>query len=293
MARCGFVRLAAFAAAASLAFAGCGGEATPTRPAATATANATPTAAPRTALTADGHIIVRWFIGLGSGTNPTADMIKPNAVRDFNALQDARTDGKPKILLSLEIVQNDQAADILAKEMASGNAPDLIGPEGINGRAGFAGEFMDMTSLIKSAGFDTSVYPPALLNTMRDGQTGALLGLPYGVYPSFIFYNKDLFDEAGLKYPPAKVGAKYTMPDGSKVPWNWDTVRRLGMLLSLDQNGKNATQAGFDSGNQTQFGFEFQWTEGRRLASAFGSGSLVSADGKTAHFPDAWRVGWK
>ena len=150
-----------------------------------------------------------------------------------------------------------------------------------------------MTPLIKAAGFDMTQYPAKLVDTMKDGQTGALLGIPYAVYPSYIFFNKDLFDEAGLEYPPQKVGDKYTMPDGSQVDWTWDTVRKIAMLLSVDKNGKDATQAGFDPANQTQFGFEFQWTEGRRLASAFGSGSLVAADGKTAQFPDVWKAGWK
>jgi multiple sugar transport system substrate-binding protein len=238
------------------------------------------------------HIIVRWYVGLGSGTNPQQIALQQTVVSDFNALQDKRTDGKMPILLSLEVVQNATATDILKTEMASGSAPDLIGPVGIKGRAGFAGQFKDMAPLISAAGFDLSQYPESLVNTMKDGTTGALLGIPYAVYPSYIFYNKDLFDEAGLEYPPQKVGDKYTMPDKSKVDWNWDTVRQIAMLLSVDKNGKDATQAGFDPANQTQFGFEFQWTEGRRLASTFGSGSLLAADGKTAQFPDEWKTAW-
>ena len=236
---------------------------------------------------------MRWYVGLGSGTNPAQIALQQTVVNDFNALQDKRTDGKMPILLSLEIVQNATATTILKTEMASGSAPDLIGPVGIKGRAGFAGQFMDMTPLIAKAGFDMTKYPAKLVDTMKDGQTGALLGIPYAVYPSYIFVNKDLFDEAGLKYPPQKVGDKYTMPDGSQVDWNWDTVAKIGKLLAVDSKGNDATQAGFDPANQTQFGFEFQWTEGRRLASAFGAGSLVAADGKTAQFPDVWKAGWK
>jgi multiple sugar transport system substrate-binding protein len=239
------------------------------------------------------HQVVRWFVGLGSGTNPAQIALQQTVVSDFNAEQDKRTDGKMPILLSLEIVQNATATTILKTEMASGSAPDLIGPVGIKGRAGFAGEFLDMTPLIQKAGFDLTQYPTKLVDTMKDGQTGALLGIPYAVYPSYLFFNKDLFDEAGLKYPPQKVGDKYTMPDGSQVDWNWDTVRKLAMLLSVDKNAKDATQEGFDPKSQTQFGFEFQWTEGRRLASAFGAGSLVAPDGKTAQFPDVWKAGWQ
>jgi len=303
MGRRSFTRFAALASVVALAASACGGSTSTTPPAsagATTTASVAPSSVPSTAkpgeiinIAGKDHIVVRWYVGLGSGTNPAQMALQGTVVSDFNVLQDQRTDGKMPILLRIEIVQNATATDILKTEMASGSAPDLIGPVGIKGRAGFAGQFLDMTPLIQTAGYDMTQYPAPLVDTMKDGQTGELLGIPYAVYPSYIFFNKDLFDEAGLKYPPQKVGDKYTMPDGSQVDWTWDTVRKIAMLLSVDRNGKDATQAGFDPANQTQFGFEFQWTEGRRLASAFGSGSLVADDGKTAQFPDAWTAGWE
>src|SRR6185295_7731089 len=170
---------------------------------ATAAASASPSIVPSTAkpgaivnVGGKDHQVVRWYVGLGSGTNPAQIALQQTVVNDFNALQDKRTDGKMPILLSLEIVQNATATTILKTEMSSGSAPDLIGPVGIKGRAGFAGQFADMGPLIKNAGFDLSQYPEQLVNTMKDGQTGALLGIPYAVYPSYIFVNKDLFDEA-------------------------------------------------------------------------------------------------
>ena len=307
MGRTRLIRLAALASVVALSIGACGGSAPSVGPASqvassgpASSAAASPSAVASTAkpgqiinIGGKDHIVVRWYVGLGSGTNPAQIALQQTVVSDFNKLQDERTDGKMPIVLSLEIVQNSTATDILKTEIASGSAPDLIGPVGIKGRAGFSGQFLDMTPLIQAAGFDMTQYPEKLVNTMKDGQTGALLGIPYAVYPSYIFVNKDLFDEAGLKYPPQKVGDKYTMPDGSQVDWTWDTVREIAMLLSVDKNGKDATAADFDAANQTQFGFEFQWTEGRRLASAFGSGSLVGTDGKTAQFPDQWKAGWK
>jgi multiple sugar transport system substrate-binding protein len=307
MGRRGFSQIAALASVAVLAVSACSGSTATTAPvastgpvASTAVASPTPLVVGTPAgksgkiisVAGKDHILVRWFVGLGSGTNPAQITLQQTVVTDFNALQDKRTDGVMPIILSLEIVQNNTATDILKTEIASNNAPDLIGPVGIKGRAGFAGEFLDMTPLIAKAGYDMTKYPQSLVDTMKDGQTGALLGIPYAVYPSYIFFDKDLFDEAGLKYPPQKVGDKYTMPDGSKVDWTWDTVRNIAMLLSVDKNGKDATQAGFDPANQVQFGFEFQWTEGRRMASAFGSGAFVAADKKTAQFPDDWKTAW-
>ena len=36
------------------------------------------------------------------------------------------------------------------------------------------------------------------------------------------------------------------MPDGTMVDWNYDTSRKVAKILTVDKNGKDATQAGFD-----------------------------------------------
>jgi len=37
---------------------------------------------------------------------------------------------------------------------------------------------------------------------------------------------------------------------------------------------------------------DFQWADGRRMASCFGGGSFVAEDGKTAQIPAVWRDAW-
>jgi multiple sugar transport system substrate-binding protein len=237
------------------------------------------------------HVVVQWFVGLGSGTNPSQITIEQQVVNDFNALQDKTPSGAngDPIYLSLNIVQNTTATDILKTQLAANNAPDIVGPVGVKGRAAFEGVWADITPLAAKAGFDLTQYDPNVLKLLSTN--GVLDGFPYAVYPSMIFFNKDLFDEANLPYPPQTVGAKY-MLDGQSVDWTWDTVRKLAMELSVDSSGKDATQAGFDPSKQVQFGFDFMWSEGRRMGSDFGSGSFVAPDGKTAQFPDAWKAAW-
>jgi len=140
----------------------------------------------------------------------------------------------------------------------------------IGARAGFPGEFVDLTPLIAAAGFGLSQYPANLLDAMKDGRTGALLGLPYGVIPVGHLLQQGPLRPGRPEVPTTEGWRPYTMPDGSKVPWNWDTVRAVAMKLSLDTNGKNATQAGFDPTKQAQFGFEFQAADGLAVAKAFG-----------------------
>ena len=70
---------------------------------------------------------------------------------------------------------------------------------------------------------------PKLVDFFKLGADGATIGVPYAVYPSYLYFNKDLFDEAGLPYPPTKVGDLY-----QGKPWDMDAVRTLGMKLTVD-----------------------------------------------------------
>jgi multiple sugar transport system substrate-binding protein len=82
------------------------------------------------------------------------------------------------------------------------------------------------------------------------------------------------------------------MPDGSVVPWNYDTVRKLALILTVDKNGKDATESGFDPENIVQWGFEPQRDDLRQTGAYWKAGSFMSADGKTVQIPDAWAAAW-
>ena len=55
-----------------------------------------------------------------------------------------------------------------------------------------------------------------------------------------------LFDEAGLNYPPANIGDKYVMPDGSEADWSWETLTEVAKMLTVDVNGLTPLDDGFD-----------------------------------------------
>lgn len=59
-----------------------------------------------------------------------------------------------------------------------------------------------------------------------------------------MFYNKDMFDAAGVDYPPT---------DADKA-WNWDEFVEVAKKLTLDKNGKTPNDSGFDKDNIVQYG---------------------------------------
>ncbi len=227
---------------------------------------------------------VRWFVGLGAGSDEPTFAPQQAVVDQFNASQD-------KIELVLEIVDNDVAYDTLATQIAAGNAPDIVGPVGIRGRDSFKGAWLDLQPYIDAANYDLSDFDPALVDFLAVQGEGQL-GIPFAIYPSFIIYNKDLFDEAGLPYPPTAYGEPYVDADGVEHEWNMDTLRELAMMLTVDANGNDATNADFDSAQIQQFGFMNQWTDPRGIGTFFGAGNLVDDAGK-AQVPANWQAAWK
>jgi multiple sugar transport system substrate-binding protein len=236
------------------------------------------------------RVQVRWFVGLGAGSDEPTFVPQQEVVDQFNASQD-------EIELVLEIVDNDTAYDTLATQIAGGNAPDLVGPVGIRGRDSFKGAWLDLQPLMDANNYDLSDFDPAMVDFYQVQEEGQL-GIPFAIFPSFILYNKDLFDEAGLAYPPHEYGAPYIDADGNEREWNVETLRELAMELTVDANGNEATSEEFDPSSIVQFGWMNQWTDPRGIGTFFGPGSLVAEDGSAqipAHWEDAWRwtyEGW-
>lgn len=223
---------------------------------------------------------VTWYVGLGAGGD--ADVIPKETawVDNFNKSQ---TDA----CLVLQIVHNPESYDTLKAELAAGTGPDIVGPVGKQGRASFQGAWLDITALAKKANFDLTQYDPSLLDFLKDNDVQ--VGIPFALYPGVIYYNKALFDEAKLPYPPHKVGEKYQGKD-----WNLDTLTELAKKLTVDKSGNAATASGFDSKNVTQFGMWMGFTDARRMISWVGAGLPYDpADQTTAKIPDTWRANWK
>ncbi len=70
-------------------------------------------------------------------------------------------------------------------------------------------------------------------------------------------------------------------------------MREIAKILTVDKNGKDATDPAFDAANIVQWGFEPQRDDLRGMGAYFGAGTLAASDGKTAQIPDPWKAAWK
>jgi len=96
-------------------------------------------------------------------------------------------------------------------------------------------------------------------------------GISTAVEAFGLFYNKAAFQKAGLPEPPTKFDKA----------WSWDEFVKVAQKLTIDRNGKNATEPGFDPTAIKQFGVTFEKWWGPVLVHVLNNGGdLLTPDGK-------------
>lgn len=235
-----------------------------------------PSGTPRSGLSAPtaDRVPIRWLAQSGSLVAAMEQV-----VADFNASQST-------ISLTLEAMPYAEAQQALQEQIDAGDPPDIVGPFGILFDSSFHGQWLDLSPMIASTGYTlTDYYTKSLSLYQEDGE---LLGLPFVIYPSFVFYNRDLFDSAGLAYPPHQYGQPYTDTVYGGA-WTTDKLAEIARLLTLDNMGRNSTAPTFDADNIVQFGYIEQWMGARGEVTLFGADSFVDANGD-AQIPINWRT---
>jgi multiple sugar transport system substrate-binding protein len=97
----------------------------------------------------------------------------------------------------------------------------------------------------------------------------------YGMYTAGeaygLFYNKQAFKETGIPDLPTK------MEDAL----SWDELVQIARKLTIDQNGKNSTEPGFDKTKIRQYGIRFDFNQGAYMPLVKSSGGdYVTKDNK-------------
>ncbi len=130
----------------------------------------------------------------------------------------------PGISVELVVSAGGSAGEDKLKVMyAAGDPPDIFASLFVAGFMDYVYKDMllDLTPFIQQERYRLDDFLPGSPDTFRVG--GKYYGLPRGGVGSFGFYNAELFDQAGLPYPPA------SWEDPS---WTWDHVANIGKKLT-------------------------------------------------------------
>ena len=151
---------------------------------------------------------VVFWTSMSGGMGETVDKI----VKDYNESQD-------KVHVTVEFQGNyyDMAAK-LQTAVTSGEAPHIAQLEmGRTKMFADYGVLQDMTEPAREAGLDPEMFYDGLMDCCDWGE--GLYALPFNISTPMFYYNKDMFEEAGL--------------DPETPPQTWDELREYASKLSI------------------------------------------------------------
>ena len=152
--------------------------------------------------------------------------------------------------------------------LAAGETIDLAEME--SGSIGFKlaeeGYYAALDELAAAEGYDVASYAPGACYKDDDGN---LISYRNCIELMTLFYSKDVFDAAGLEYPPAS----------PKDAWTWDEFVDVCKKLTLDANGKTPYDEDFDPENIVRYGINigFWWPTWGSFVESNG-GKLVDGE---------------
>ncbi|ULL15824.1 extracellular solute-binding protein [Paenibacillus sp. H1-7] len=166
----------------------------------------------------------------------------------------------PNIKVKVTKAPYEQFDSKLQSSIAAKNAPDVTSHWGYGGFMEYynKGILADLTEIMKSDNFKASDYsiPEDVMNIYKvDGKT---YGIPLNSYVTVMLYNKDLFDKAGLAYPPTNYEDK-----------SWTFEKMVDYAAKMTVDSKDLSKA--------QYGVDFGWGERDQRPQYF-NGNVYSED---------------
>ena len=172
---------------------------------------------------------------------------------------DAFTALNPNISVKVTVADWDSYWAKLQTDLAGGNAPDVFLMDGpLYPDYQTRDQLLDLSPLIARDGFDTGQLVDLAVKDFT-APDGHLYGLPRDLNTIALFYNKAMFDAAGLSYPDAS--------------WDWAKLVEAATKLTKTSGDKTS-----------QWGFYTETSDMENLWSSLvwqAGGDILSADKKT------------
>ena len=270
-------RLLAVVAIAALIAGACAGTTATTAP-----GTATPTAAPPASEPAGSSSAAPSAAGY---TGPEATITysiwgDPTEIKNQQAIVDAFHAANPKITVKVTVSDWEPYWDKLGTSLAGGDAPDVFAMDGpLFPDYQSRDVLLDLKPYIDRDGYDLGqLADPAVADfTTPDGQ----FGLPRDLNVIALFYNKKLFDAAGIAYPDET--------------WDWAKLVEVGKQLTLKDAKGKVTQWGFytETTDMENYWSSLVWQNGGEIISADKKTSLVGSDQATGGIQFLQDLIWK
>jgi multiple sugar transport system substrate-binding protein len=172
---------------------------------------------------------------------------------------DAFTALDPSITVKVTVADWETYWDKLQTALAGGNAPDVFLMDGpLFPDYQTRSQLLDLSPLITRDSFDTTQLADLAVKDFT-GADGHLYGLPRDMSTVGLYYNKKMFDAAGIPYPDAT--------------WDWAKLVEVAKKLTKT-SGTTTTQWGFytETSDMENFWSSLVWQAG---------GDILSPDKKT------------
>lgn len=241
------IRAAGAALAVALLAGACSASAAPSAsqaPAASTPASAAASAAPTTAPSASAAaepVTLTYFTFSAA----------PDHLKDLDSIIKAFNVGHPNIKIDVQTAAYADYFTKLQAEIAGGTAPDTfeLNYENFVGYAS-AGSLQDLTPIAAGdSSYNAATFYPRAYQVFQ--AAGKQYGLPETFSDVLLFYNKDLFDKAGLAYPTAswtwadEQAAATKLTSKSAGTWgDFQNVQFFEFYKALAQNGGSFFDAG-------------------------------------------------
>lgn len=140
----------------------------------------------------------------------------------YRELADRFEEDNPGIKIEIEVIPYDQYLTKIEMASQGGTAPDLFWMNGPNFiKYAKSGVLEPLEEFVEKDNYDLSVYPDSLVELYTHNDD--LYGMPTVWDTIGLFYNKELFDEAGVDYPTED--------------WTWEDLVEASEKLTDEDKG--------------------------------------------------------
>ena len=200
--------------------------------------------------------------------------LTPQELETFEPALEVVKEAHPEWEIILETVPQSGFVEKINAQLAGDDLPDVVRVQGLFVQQWIRqNAFLDLSTSITESDIPLDDFYEGPLSQFR--WQDKLWGLPDTAAPDIVFYNKAMFDNAGLSYPTDD--------------WTFEDMRSAAVLLTLDTAGRNPMDPNFDATSIEQWG----WNGGlsnywqRHFIQAFGGDFCVNEDCTQMSFTSA------